>query len=229
LTGQKVSVYKEYIVDALKIDSTIKLENIYFKQRFINIFEALKKEPQAEASEIKVASYSPQMRRRRFGKFYIKLNLGYMQSSDESYRDLYGSGTVFPQVRAGYRMARNVYIWAGYGAVSGQGIIEEVDSEASSNQSFLFFGLNYNKNLSRMLGFKVEASVVSVNYKESALDTELKDSTKGFNVETGIVFNFSKNLFSELSAGYIIASDIVVDKKIKLGGFTAGLGLGYKL
>lgn len=229
LTGKNISQYKEYIVDALKIDSSIKLERLYFKQRFINIFEALKKEPAAETKRIEVAAAPPKKEWKKYGKFYIKLNLGYLQAADESYGDLYGSGTMFPQVRAGFRMARHFYIWAGFGAFSAKGTIEEVNSEASSSQSFLFFGFNYNRNLSSKLGLKLEASAVNVSYKEEALDMEIKKSTNGFNIETGLVFNFSKRLFTELSAGYLYASDVVIEKKITLGGFMAGLGLGFKL
>lgn len=229
LMGKSVSEYKDFLVDALEIDSTIKLEKLYFKQRFIGIFEALKKEPEAEVKDIKIAASPTKKEWKKYGKFYIKLNLGYLQAADESYRGLYGNGTMFPQVRAGYRMARYFYVWAGYGRVSGQGTIEEVDAEASSSQSFFLVGFNYNRNISQKLGLKLEVSAVSVNYKEEALEMEVKNSTKGFNVETGLVFNFSRRLFSELSAGYLYASDVISDKKIKLGGFMAGLGLGLKL
>jgi hypothetical protein len=35
-------------------------------------------------------------------------------------------------------------------------------------------------------------------------------------------------LFSELSAGFLSARDILIEDKVKLGGFKTGLGLGVK-
>jgi len=78
------------------------------------------------------------------------------------------------------------------------------------------------------MGYKIEAAIASVRYKEEALEMEVTESTQGFSVETGVVFNLGKRFFSELSIGHLYATDVLPEKKVKLGGFKAGLGLGVK-
>jgi len=229
LMEKSVSRYKEYILEALKIDPSIKLDKIYYKERFIKIFNTIKEKPRLEAKEIQTKTLPAKVKLKRSGRFFVKGNFDYLSPSDRDYKDVYGSGTLFPQVKAGFRMARNFYIWAGYGSISAEGTIPELESSAKASQTFLFFGLKYTRNFSKKMGYKIEAAMASIKYKEEALEMELKESAQGFSVETGLVFNLGKRFFSELSIGGLFATDVLPEKKVKLGGFKAGLGLGVKL
>jgi len=229
LMGKKVSLYKEYILEALKIDPSIKLEKIYYKERFTHIFNEIKKKPWIDAKEIQIKTLPADVKRKRIGRFFVKANFDYLSSGDRKYKELYGSGSFFLQVKAGFRLARNFYIWTGYGTISVEGTIQEVDSDAMASQAFLFFGLKYTRNFSKKLGVTIEAAVVRIRYKENAFETEVTGSTNGFGFETGAVYNLGKRFFSELSAGFIYASEVLFDKEVKMGGFKAGLGLGVKL
>ena len=100
---------------------------------------------------------------------------------------------------------------------------------SKTSQAFLFFGFKYIGNVSKKLGVTIEAAVVKIKYKEEALEMEETGSTNGFGFETGAVYNLGKRFFLELSAGFIYASEVLFDKKVKFGGFKAGLGLGVKL
>ncbi|MCP5102293.1 MAG: hypothetical protein GY950_02890 [bacterium] len=230
LMGKSVSRYKTFILEAIKHAPSLNPEPIYYKKRFLDIFKALKKEPLADAAEIQVKTIDTQSgpRDKKDYRFFVKADLGYLLSNDEDYKAIYGNGSTFPQLKAGLRMARYLYIWAGYGSTSSDGTIPAVNADSKAVQHFLSFGLRYNRNISKMLEYKIEASIVSVSYKEEALDLTLKESAGGFGVETGLVFAPGNRFFTELSAGYIQASDIVVEERVKLGGFTAGLGVGVR-
>jgi tetratricopeptide (TPR) repeat protein len=229
LMGKNVSRYKEYILEALKIDSSIKLDKIYYRERFIKIFNTIKEKPRLDAKAIQTKTLPPEVKSKRRGRFFIKGNVDYLSPVDTGYKEVYGSGSLFIQVKAGFRLARNFYVWAGYGAISAKGTIPELESSAKANQAFLLFGLKYTRDFSKKMGYKIEAAIASVKYKEEALEMEVTESTQGFSVETGLVFNLGKRFFSELSIGHLYATDVLPEKKVKIGGFMAGLGLGVKL
>ncbi len=229
LMGKETSVYSSYIKEALKLDGSLELDHLHYRERFIKVFTTIKKEPQVTAGEIEVRLF--QVERGKKGdrsRFFVIVDAGYMFSFDSKYRKIYGSGAIFPRVKVGFKIARNFYMWAGYGAIKGKGTIAEVETEANSAQNFLALGFKYTRNFSEKLDYKLEASAVRVSYSEKALDTEVKDSASGFGFEVGLAYPLRKWLFAEFSTGILYASDLVLNKKVLLGGFNAGLGFGVK-
>jgi tetratricopeptide (TPR) repeat protein len=229
LMGERVPLFKKYIHQALEADPSLELQSIYYKKRFVDIFKAVKKNPQVDEGTVEAIVLQPEPGAGPKGaKFYLKLNLDYLSASDSDYKDVYGSGFFSPSIKAGFRIARNVYIWTGFGLTSAKGTIPVEETSATSNQTFFSLGMRYSRDISKTLGYKVEASVVSISYREEALETEVKESAMGFDIQTGLVFNVGKSAFSEFSAGYMYASDMLTDKKVLLGGFHAGLGVGLR-
>lgn len=229
LMGERVSLFKKYIHQALEADPSLDLQGIYYKKRFLDIFKAVKKNPLVDEETVQAIALRPEPGAEPKGaKFYLKLNLDYLSAADADYKDVYGGGFFSPSVKAGFRIARNVYIWTGFGAASAKGTIPVEETPAKSSQSFLSVGMRYSRDISKSLGYKIEASAVGISYKEEALDTEVKESAMGFGVETGLVFNVAKSVFSEFSVGYMYASDRLAEKKVLLGGFKAGLGVGMR-
>jgi tetratricopeptide (TPR) repeat protein len=229
LMGKNASQYETYIQEALKLDASLQLDRVYYRDRFIQIFNAFKESPGTSAEKIQTRLYREEKEKRAASsRFFVNVNVGYLMSIDEDFKTVYGNGSVFPQVKAGFRIARNFYIWGGYGTVSATGTVPEVNSDAKTSQNFLSVGLKYSRDFSGKLGFKLEAAAVNISYTEEALELEIKDSAKGFGVELGLLFNMKKRLYTEVSAGFISATDLVLNKKIKLGGFKTGLGVGVR-
>ena len=229
LMGKDASQYETYIQEALKLDRSIRLDRVYYRERFIKIFNAFKESPGTTGEKIQTRFYREEKKKRAAtSRFFVNVNVGYLMSIDEDFKTVYGTGSVFPQVKAGFMIARNFYIWGGYGTVSTNGTVPEVNSDAKTSQNFLSVGLKYSRNFSGKLGYKLEASAMKISYKEEALELEIKDSANGFAVELGLLFNMKKRLFTEVSAGFISATDVVLNKKIKLGGFKTGLGVGVR-
>jgi hypothetical protein len=230
LMGKDTSVFSGYIKEALKVDGSLELDRLYYRERFIKIFRTIKNEPQVTAGEIETRLHQEESEKKGdMSRFFVLVDAGYLVSFDSDYKKIYGSGAIFPRVKAGFKIARNFYMWAGYGAVKGKGTIPEIETEASSAQNFLALGFKYTRNFSEKLGYKLEASVVRVSYSEKALDTEAKDSASGFGLEAGLTYPLGKRLFTEFYTGILYASDMVLNKKVLLGGFSAGLGLGVKI
>lgn len=229
LMGKDTSVFSGYIKDALKLDGSLELDRRIYKERFIKIFIAIKNQPQVTAKEIetRLLHFDNEKKGDR-SRFFILVDAGYMLSFDSNYKKIYGSGNIFPRMKVGYRVARNFYMWTGYSVLKGKGTIPEIESEANCAQNFVALGFKYCRYFSKKLGYKLEASAVRISYSEKALDTEVKESAAGFGLEVGLTYPLGKRLFSEFSTGILYASDMVLSKKVLLGGFSAGLGLGMK-
>ncbi|MCX6581894.1 MAG: hypothetical protein NT166_17120 [Candidatus Aminicenantes bacterium] len=229
MMGKDASVYSGYIKAALQLDGSLELDRLYYRERFITIFTTIKNEPQVTAREIETRLLQSARKKKGAGsRFFVMVDAGYMLSFDSNYKRIYGSGAIFPRVKAGFKIARNFYMWAGYSVLKGKGTIPEIETDADSAQNFLALGFKYTRDFTGKWGYKLEASTVRVSYSEKALDAEVKDSISGFGLEVGLTYPLGKRLFTEFYTGIQYASDLVFNKKVLLGGFSAGLGLGMK-
>lgn len=166
------------------------------------------------------------------GSFSISFTGNYLSPSDDDYKDIYGSSVFFPELKLGYKIFNNFYLWAGYGMFSATGETPELKEETKSNQNFLSFGAGYNGDFTKKLGYIVELGAVSISYKEEAMELEISKKAFGFRADVGLVYNISSTFFAVVSAGYMSASDTITvegeDVKVKLGGVKGGIGVGIK-
>lgn len=166
------------------------------------------------------------------GGFSISFTGNYLNPSDDYYKETYSSGVFYPELKLGYEIAGNFSLWAGFGIISKNGATPELKAEAKSSQKLMSFGVGYNGDFSKKLGYKVELGAVYFSYKEEAMEVEVTGSAFGFRTDMGIVFNISGTFFAEIIAGYISASDTVTlageDVDIKLGGYKGGIGIGIR-
>jgi hypothetical protein len=158
-------------------------------------------------------------------KFMVSVTGNYLHPSDSGYKDVYGSSIFYPEIKAGYKLYEDFFIWAGYGFFSKNGTTTELDQEAKSTQHFLSFGIGYDGKISENFGYKAEIGLLNVSYREEAMNEKITGSSIGFRVDAGILYKIFSNFFVKISSGYISASDTVQDVEIKLGGFRAGIGL----
>lgn len=229
LMGKKLKDFRETVKRALKLDSRVNLSNVYYKRKFIDLVKMMKEKPQLESKKIQETVYrvdpitlSPA------GSFFLSVGFKGIMLSDESYKEIYSGTTFIPEIKAGIQLAKYFYVWAGYSTISAEGTIPEIDEPATAKQNLLLAGFRYNRKFTKNLGWKIEAMAVSFNYQEEALDVVVKKKKFGYGVEAGLTYNFGKNFFSEVSAGYLYATDVEVDKEVKLGGVKGGLSLGIK-
>jgi len=166
------------------------------------------------------------------GGFSISFTGNYLSPSDEDYKDTYGSGVFFPELKLGYEIVNSFSLWAGFGIISAKGNTPVLDADAKSNQSLMSFGVGYNGDFSKKLGYKVQLGAVYFSYKEEAMEVEVTGSAFGFRADAGVVFNITGTFFAEIIAGYLSASDTVTlegeDEDIKFGGLKGGIGIGIR-
>lgn len=159
--------------------------------------------------------------------FFVSFTGNYMISSDSVYRNVYGSGEFYPEFKAGVKIFNNFYAWAGYGFLSAKGqTYPELGLNAEASKKFLSTGLVYRGK--GKITFSIEAGLLSASWEENAMSRLNKGAAIGFRIGGGVIYNWSPIFFTEISSAYLLASDKIDDIKLKLGGFTAGAGIGFR-
>jgi opacity protein-like surface antigen len=161
-------------------------------------------------------------------KFIVSISGNLLKPSDENYKKIYGDNVYYPDLKAGYHLVRDIYLWIGYAYSVENGKTPVPEEESKTTQHFLSSGAGYSGNLVGRMGYDVELGVVHIRYREEAMDAEFTGSKIGFQIGGALNFKISQRLFAGFSTGYITASDTVNDQSIKLGGFRVGLGIRIK-
>ena len=158
-------------------------------------------------------------------RFIVSVVGNFLSPADSYYKEIYGSSVFDPELKAGYKIVKDVYIWAGYGFLSKKGTTPTLGENAKATQNFVSSGIGYNGKISGKVGFNAELGLFFASYREEAMEEVITGSATGFGVKGEILYGFGKGLFIKTSFGYTSASDEVEDVKIKLGGMKAGIGV----
>ena len=159
-------------------------------------------------------------------RLMVAASASYMSPGDEDFKNFYGKGQFYPELKVGFKVSQRFYLWAGYGWFSAKETTPVLNLEAKAKQQFLSAGLGYLFKISSKFNYNVEAGLFFVNYKEEALGAEISDSTTGFRLDNGVRFYMNQRLFVEISLAFLTASDVIENRSIKLGGSKTGIGLG---
>jgi hypothetical protein len=161
-------------------------------------------------------------------KFFIAVTGNYTIPAESNFDEIYGKSLISPEISAGFKFYRNFYIWGAYGFSSKNGVLPIFEEPSKWKETLLSLGLGYNGNLSVLLGYKIDVGVSFINYSEEAFGDFMSEKTVGMRVDGAGIFKVSDRLFTEISMGYVFASDTVGEISIKLGGLKAGFGLGLR-
>lgn len=158
----------------------------------------------------------------------VQLNGSFLFPADGNYKDVYGGTVFYPGLQAGFCLSENFFLWLGYDYLSKSGTTPVLEEEAKSTQHILGLGCGYQGDISDKLGFRAQAGILYISYKEEALGEEVSDSAIGFGLEASLVLDLGGDFFGLVFLGYDYASDDVEGVTIKPGGFKTGLGLGVR-
>ncbi|MGD8538536.1 MAG: outer membrane beta-barrel protein [Candidatus Aminicenantes bacterium] len=165
-------------------------------------------------------------------RFQLTLDLSYLAHRDSTFKDIYGSGSIFPELKAGIRLFSGLQVTGGYGYFKEEGTIEGLEGEdasAESLQNYYSAGLEYLFDVSWSWALKVSGEYIWIDLEESAFYNIIKESTNAYRVGIGFVYDIGHGFILEFFGAYTSGSDTVNEIDIKLGGFQAGIGLGFRL
>lgn len=162
---------------------------------------------------------------------------------------LYGGTRYFPEGKIALRFKGNIYLWGSLGFFSSsydwqewsnKGVVAaDVQGENVLDKLIISGGLGYYLGFLRKndISIKFEVGVCritnSIELSKNMIQTnetlsleEQKEAGIGVRGNLGITYGIYKNLYAEVTGGYLFATDKVDDKRVKLGGFQLTMGLG---
>jgi hypothetical protein len=161
-------------------------------------------------------------------RILLSAGWSFLRNADPFYRATYGPSASFPEIAVAVRIHRDLYVMAGFGTVTKRAIVPDFETEATSNQNYLWAGLGCIPTLKGPLKAKIEIGLADLMYSEEGLGLTAAGSKIGYQVQAGLVV-MMKSLFAGIDFGYFAASDKVGELKIKLGGSRIALSAGFRI
>jgi hypothetical protein len=186
------------------------------------------------------------------GKFILTLYGDGLNLPANSFTGQSSQGKVFPEIKMAFIVSRNLYLWAGYGFFplrdswedwSSKGAFaKDVSVERTLTKRILSFGFGY------LIGFLEQGQLAlrpeigvcwivnSIGKDFSAIGSgglirseTARQSAIGLRGDLSFAYGLYRNIFAELSGGYMYAADKVGSVRNNLGGFhlAAGLGINF--
>jgi hypothetical protein len=160
--------------------------------------------------------------------FSLAPTLSYLGKDDAGFKEVYGSGGIQPGLRFEATISKNFSLYAFYGFFSKKGTTPVLAEEAKNTQHSFSIGAVWRGTLSGKMTWGVYAGLLHIRYQEEALGDKIKGSATGVELGALLDYNLSESIFILPFLSYLKADDTIDDKKIKLGGFKAGVGLGFR-
>lgn len=171
----------------------------------------------------------PNREAKKPGKFFLGASVNMLQPADGNFKEIYGSQRTFPGIKAGFFFSKGFYLWGSCGFFSGSGEIDIYGTkmEAKTKQRFISFGPGYSAALAGRINYHLEAGAVSFTYEEEAMETKVSASSFGVAINLGVSYHFGRFFYADIFTTYM-ADSTEQARKIKLGGVTAGIGVGMR-
>ncbi|MDQ1350411.1 MAG: hypothetical protein QG657_713, partial [Acidobacteriota bacterium] len=161
-------------------------------------------------------------------KIFFLVSGNYLRPAESGFADIYGSEPIYPGIAGGYKFNRNWYIWGGYSFFSKKGKSAVLEKPSRWKQAYCSLGIGYYQDLSLRFAVRAGLGTIYVRFSEEAFGDKVTANTFGVGLEAAGIYKIDKHLFTEISLGYLFASDTVEEIEIKLGGLRAGIGLGLR-
>lgn len=160
-------------------------------------------------------------------RFMATAGVNFFNSASAGYRTIYGQMVFMPEIKITAKVYRDFTVWGSCALISKEGFIEEVDETSRINQTLFGFGLGYAHKMSAKLRMRGELGMSYISFKEEALAETAEGSGLGWKIGANLDYCINKRLFATLTTAYSGANDEGQTGKITLGGFQAGIGLGF--
>jgi opacity protein-like surface antigen len=161
------------------------------------------------------------------GELRVGGSIGYYSVADSIYKNTYGSGNLICDGSLSYDLLRNYEIRGEVGYFKDKGEMTLTQEEIKFSMILVVIGMRVKlakiKKISPYLG----AGVDFYSYRERARLGDTSDSTVGFHIEGGSYIALGQRFRLDFNLRYVKADAQPFDETIKLGGWRAGVGVGY--
>ncbi len=184
-------------------------------------------------------------------KFIFTLQTNYLNVANNAFTSQTGKKKIYAEGKAAVTIYQNLYLWGSYGAFPIHDTLTQWSSKAAFDADISIARVLEKRVISGGIGFfigylepqelsvKTEIGVCSITnvidwtFTNIVTDTivksdEAKQAGVGLRGNLGVTYGLFKNLFAEISIGYMYSADTINGVKSKLGGLHYGLGLGIR-
>ncbi|GEM_PF-2987168 len=158
------------------------------------------------------------------GTVDLSVHGAWMGKEDQGFRDVYGNGAWAYGIRGEVKIFGPWHVYGGYDYLSKKGKTVLMGEEASTVHNYYSVGLEYVKGFP-LVSLLARAGVLFVDYSEEALGQSIRDNCVGFEAMAGLRLKL-RPFFIEGGAGYMAASDRILDSDIKFNGIKLEVGVG---
>jgi hypothetical protein len=151
-------------------------------------------------------------------KFFVSAGAALVYPADNRFKDFYGSVQFSPELKAGYNLFENFYLWLGYSFFSASYTVPVFLDEANASQHFLALGGGWETRRGRRLQSDFFAALILAGFKEQAMGATVKDTVAGFELGTGLRYFLKKQVFIGAALAYSEARTSLAETEISLGG-----------
>jgi len=159
--------------------------------------------------------------------FRVGGSIGPYFVADSIYKDTYGSGNLIYHGFLSYDLSRHFEIRAELGYFKDKGEMTLTREEIKFSMVPIVLGMRAILvkvgKFSPYLGVGVDFC----SFRERARLGDTSGSTTGFHLEGGSYMDVGRGFSLDLGFRYVTAEAQPFDEKIKLGGWSAGFGVGY--
>jgi len=159
--------------------------------------------------------------------FTVELKGHYFIPSEEAFRDVYGGGITFG-AEASVEVWRGLAVWLGGSYFSGKGELTVTKEETELKIMAFGGGIKYIFPAGAGIDVYGAGGVNYYSYKEENVLGEVSKGGVGAVVKAGGLVKIINGLFLDVYLNYSYCKMKPADYKINIGGFGAGVGLGYR-
>jgi len=186
------------------------------------------------------------------GRFIFNLYSNYLRLPANSFTSQASQQKIYLEAKAAAAISGNIYLWASHGwfplrdswtGWSGKGsFAKDIQTERTlakriiSGGGGIFLGYFAPQQIAVRIeagvcgiANAIEAKVSKIATSEFVRSDESRQSAIGLRANLALTYGFYRNVFAEISGGYMLASDKIGDVSNNLGGFHLSLGLGIQL
>jgi len=146
---------------------------------------------------------------------------------DSIYKDTYGSGSLIYEGFLSYELSRRLEIRAAVGYFKDKGEMTLTREEITFSMVPVVVGMRVKLAKWAKLDPYLGLGVDFYSFKERARLGDTSGSTTGFHLEGGSYVALGQRFYVDINLRYVKADAQPLDEVIRLGGWRAGVGMGY--
>ena len=157
---------------------------------------------------------------------FLTMRAKYFNPKEQYFKDIYGKGTMFGG-EVDIPVWKWISIWTGGDYLSNKGKLTYSGESTEIQIIPLYCGVKFRWPKWTIKPY-IALGLGYFFYKETNVIGTIDDKDIGYIGQTGAMIEFKEGFFIDINVAYSSCSVKPADIKANLGGFQAGIGIGYK-